>query len=134
MCGRVMLAHAAKTFRAQLRSEFLVAIDLQDTVGERARIVGLDQQTAARLFDDLGEPPAAWLDQRHAAGHSFEDGTTFWLGVRRWTRHPVELTRRRCLFRAIEYATIMKRVAEFRLTQLGLDLVEIWFAVGCHVP
>jgi hypothetical protein len=68
----VVLAHAAEAVAAEIFREILVVVDFKDAIGETLRIVRLDQQTAARLFDDLRESTAARLDQRHATSHRFE--------------------------------------------------------------
>src|SRR6478672_9919583 len=115
-----MVAHAAKTFRAELSGELLVAIDLPNSIGEALRIVGPDEQATAGLFDNLRKATATWLHQRHAASHRFEQRNAFWFVVRSGNRHHIEATQKRDLLRAIEYAAIVKLVAQTSLFEFLL--------------
>src|SRR5690348_10740334 len=98
---RVMFAHAAKTLRAQLSSEFAIAVKPANAIRKLPRIVRLHQQSAASLFQNFGEPAASWLHQRHSAGHRLQQRNAFRLIVRRRHRHHIEPAQERDLLRAI---------------------------------
>jgi hypothetical protein len=67
-----MLAHATKPVRAQLFRKRAVLSQLQYSVSQTSRIVGLDQQTAIRSLNNLRERAAVRLDQGHTASHRLE--------------------------------------------------------------
>src|SRR5262245_37827861 len=128
----VVQADADRAALAEAARQRPIVPELEQRVGQRFRILGLDEQAAAGFLDDLRERASPRLHDRHAAGEGLEQEDALRLVVRRRHRHHVEALQERQLAGAIDGAVIGELVREAGFVQPALDGLEVTVVRARH--
>jgi hypothetical protein len=110
-----------------------LAEQLQETIGEAARVVRLEEDAAAGLFQDLREGAVPRRDDRRAAGHRLEQVKPLGLRVRAGHAEDVHVLQESDLARAVGSAVVAELVGEAPLDQVRLDAAQVTAVVRGEV-